>query len=103
MAPMVAPVPQDAESARLAASHKAKLMAAKTHTVMIDGMKCATGCVANIKSILGKIEGVEKVMVDFDKKTVKVIGEKFDRAAVIGKLVEAGYKVTKWNDEAISS
>ncbi|MHC4393546.1 MAG: heavy-metal-associated domain-containing protein [Planctomycetota bacterium] len=74
----------------------------KLHTVSIEGLKCSKGCVATIKDVLAKVEGVQKVWVDFKNKEVKVAGE-FDKAAVIGKLIEAGYTVKKFDDEEIAS
>ena len=45
----------------------------------VKGMMCGKGCASKIKMILGDVEGVEMVNVDFDKGTMEVA---YDNAKV---------------------
>ncbi|MFN7675050.1 heavy-metal-associated domain-containing protein [Flavobacterium sp.] len=59
----------------------------ETTSFKIEGMTCAMGCAKTIEDKLSKMDGVQKAVVDFDKKEATV---SFD-ASVIStkKLIEA--------------
>ena len=44
----------------------------ETATFHIEGMTCAVGCAKTIEEKLADMEGVQKVIVDFDKKQATV-------------------------------
>jgi copper chaperone CopZ len=48
----------------------------QTASFTIDGMTCAVGCAKTIEEELANLEGVEKAVVDFDKKTATVTFDK---------------------------
>ena len=60
---------------------KALQIAAKpvTASFQIEGMTCAMGCAKTIEKKLAKMDGVQKVKVDFDKKEANV---NFDAAVL---------------------
>jgi periplasmic mercuric ion binding protein len=62
-------------------ARKEVAVAAKPETASfkIDGMTCALGCAKTIETKLSSLEGVQKVIVDFDKKEATV---EFDGAVL---------------------
>jgi Cu+-exporting ATPase len=48
----------------------------QTASFTIDGMTCAVGCAKTIEEELTNLEGVDKAIVDFDKKTATVTFDK---------------------------
>jgi Cu+-exporting ATPase len=48
----------------------------QTASFTIDGMTCAVGCAKTIEEELANLEGVDKAIVDFDKKTATVTFDK---------------------------
>lgn len=59
----------------------------ETASFKIDGMTCAIGCAKTIETKLSKMDGVQKVSVDFDKKQATV---EFDASIVTPeKIVQA--------------
>lgn len=45
---------------------------AKKATMKIEGMTCAMGCAKTIENKLAGLDGVQKAMVDFDKKEATI-------------------------------
>lgn len=64
----------------------------QTVTLNIENMACAM-CTVTIKKALQKVEGVQKVTVEYDSKTATVTfdGIKTDSAALIKATTDAGY------------
>ena len=64
----------------------------QTVTLNIENMTCAM-CTVTIKRALQKVEGVQKVAVDYDAKTAMVTfdSHKTDSAALIEATTDAGY------------
>jgi len=48
----------------------------QTASFTIEGMTCAVGCAKTIEKELSNLDGVEKAIVDFDKKTATVVFDK---------------------------
>ncbi|MDQ6470479.1 heavy metal-associated domain-containing protein [Flavobacterium sp. LHD-80] len=48
----------------------------QTASFEIEGMTCAMGCAKTIEKELSNLDGVEKAVVDFDKKTATVTFDK---------------------------
>jgi len=67
----------------------------QTVTLNIENMTCAM-CTITIKKALQKVEGVQKVTVDYDSKTAVVTfdGIKTDSAVLIKATTDAGYPGT---------
>lgn len=66
---------------------------AETITYEVPGVHCAH-CEAAIQREVGGIEGVMRVEVDLDAKTVTVSGDALDDTALRAAIDEAGYDVT---------
>ena len=64
----------------------------QTVTLNIENMTCAM-CTVTIKRALQKVEGVQKVAVDYDAKTAEVTfdSHKTNSAALIKATTDAGY------------
>ncbi|MCQ8183303.1 cation transporter [Methylomonas sp. SURF-1] len=64
----------------------------QTVTLKLENMTCAM-CTVTIKKALQKVEGVQKVAVDYDSKTATVTfdSKKTDSAALIKATTDAGY------------
>ena len=64
----------------------------QTATLNIENMTCAM-CTVTIKKALQKVEGVQKVAVDYDAKTAVVTfdSHKTNSAALIKATTDAGY------------
>lgn len=59
-------------------------------TFSIDGMTCAIGCAKTIEKELANAQGVQNVVVDFDKKEATVsFDNSFQTPESITKIVEA--------------
>ncbi|MGL2962887.1 heavy-metal-associated domain-containing protein [Flavobacterium sp. RSB2_4_14] len=59
----------------------------ETASFKIEGMTCAMGCAKTIETKLSKMDGVQKAVVDFDKKEATV---SFDASVLTSeKLIEA--------------
>ncbi|MDX8130374.1 cation transporter [Methylomonas sp. OY6] len=67
----------------------------QTVTLNIENMTCAM-CTVTIKRALQKVEGVQKVAVDYDAKTAEVTfyNHKTNSAALIKATTDAGYPGT---------
>lgn len=67
----------------------------QTVTLNIENMTCAM-CTVTIKRALQKVEGVQKVAVDYDAKTAEVTfdSHKTNSAALIKATTDAGYPGT---------
>ena len=68
----------------------------KQESVKVEGMTCQH-CVQTITEALKKIQGLDSVAVDLDKKEVDV---KFDEnetslQEITGKIVEVGFELLK--------
>ena len=63
---------------------------AETITYEVSGVHCAH-CEAAIKQEVGGIEGVERVEVDLQGKTVVISGNALDDARLRAAIDEAGY------------
>ena len=62
-------------------------------TVTVDGMHCQK-CVARITDALKKIDGVKKVSIDLDEKTVSIISKsELPLTAVKSTIESLGFKV----------
>lgn len=48
----------------------------QTASFKIEGMTCAIGCAKTIEKELSNLDGVEKAIVDFDKKSAVVVYDK---------------------------
>jgi len=59
----------------------------------VVNVKC-NGCVANIKTGLAEIKGIESVAVDLASSIVSVTGDGLDRQEIVSKLTELGYPET---------
>lgn len=72
----------------------------QTASFKISGMTCAIGCAKTIEKELSNLDGVEKAIVDFDKKTAIVTYDKTaqDPEKLTATVVKAGdgksYKVS---------
>lgn len=60
-------------------------------TFLIEGMTC-NHCVANVKDSLIKIDGVQNVRINLEKKNAVVDGD-YNSDEVKAAIIEAGYKV----------
>ncbi len=58
--------------------------------IQVENIKCG-GCANSIKNGLLKMEGIEKVEVDFEKGTVNIEGNKINEEIIISKLHNMGY------------
>jgi len=67
----------------------------QTVTLDVQNMTCAM-CTLTIKKALQKVDGIERVTVDYDSKTATVTfdGTKTDTTALIKAITEAGYPAT---------
>jgi copper chaperone CopZ len=63
-----------------------------TITYSVPGVSCAH-CKSAIESEVSGLPGVTSVDVDLDAKTVTVVGEPLDDAAITAAIDEAGYEV----------
>ncbi len=61
-----------------------------TRTYTVEGMTCGH-CVSAVSGEVGKVAGVTDVSVDLEGKTVTVIGDSIDDAAIAAAVDEAGY------------
>jgi mercuric ion binding protein len=79
-------------AAILVATSAPALAAQKTVTLDVPGMSCAA-CPITVKKALGKVEGVEKAEVDYDKRqaTVSFDDAKADVAKLTRATADAGY------------
>jgi copper chaperone CopZ len=62
-----------------------------TASFKIEGMTCAMGCAKTIENKLSKMDGVQKAVVDFDKKEAAV---NFDSAILSSKDIVAAVQST---------
>ncbi|MBT4333870.1 MAG: SO_0444 family Cu/Zn efflux transporter [Candidatus Cloacimonetes bacterium] len=62
-------------------------------TFLIEGMTC-NHCAANVKDSLFKIEGVQEVKINLEKKNAVVDGD-YDSEEVKAAIIKAGYKVVE--------
>ena len=62
-----------------------------TANLKIEGMTCAMGCAKTIENKLSKMDGVQKAMVDFDKKEAIV---NFDSAILSSKEIANAVQAT---------
>ncbi len=63
-----------------------------TQIYAVDGMTCGH-CVQSVTKEVGAVPGVTGVSVDLEAKTVTVVGDGVDDAAVRAAVDEAGYSV----------
>lgn len=63
-----------------------------TATYSVPGVSCAH-CKQAIEGEVSQVHGVVSVEVDVAAKTVSVVAEPLDEAAVIAAIDEAGYEV----------
>ena len=61
-------------------------------TYSVPGVSCEH-CVRAVTEEVGRVAGVESVVVDLDSKRVTVSGEAIDDGAVRAAIDEAGYDV----------
>ncbi len=61
--------------------------------IKVGNVKC-NSCVANIKTSLADVSGLESVEVDLASGVVSINGESLDRQAIVSKLAELGYPET---------
>ncbi len=61
--------------------------------IKVAKVKC-NGCVANIKTGLADMGGLESVEVDLASGVVSINGESLDRQLIVNKLAELGYPET---------
>lgn len=62
--------------------------------IKVANVKC-NGCVANIKTGLAEMSGIESVAVDLASGVVSINAEALDRQAIANKLAELGYPETE--------
>lgn len=63
---------------------------AKKATMTIEGMTCAIGCAKTIETKLSNLDGVQKAVVDFDKKQATIeYDAKVQTIETLSKTVEA--------------
>ena len=62
--------------------------------IKVANVKC-NGCVANIKTGLAEMNGVESVAVELASGLVSITGEGLDRPEIVSKLAELGYPETE--------
>jgi len=62
--------------------------------IKVANVKC-NGCVANIKTGLAEMNGIESVAVDLASGVVSINGEALDQQAIANKLAELGYPETE--------
>ena len=62
----------------------------KNYEIIVTGMTC-NHCKATVEENLGKIDGIDMVEADFNKKRVKLSGEDFDLEKVREKIESLGY------------
>ena len=68
-------------------------MASETElTYSVPGVSC-DHCVVAVSEEVGRVAGVESVVVDLDSKRVTVRGEALDDGTVRAAIDEAGYDV----------
>lgn len=62
-------------------------------TLTVDGMHCQK-CVARITDALKKIDGIKKVAIDLDKKSVSIVSRcEIDVSVVTAAIQSLGFKV----------
>lgn len=64
----------------------------QTISYHVPGISC-DHCAAAIRSEVGAVAGVESVDVDVAGRTVTVLADSLDEAAVVAAIGEAGYGV----------
>ena len=66
----------------------------ETTTIKIKGMTCG-GCVASVKRVLQRLDGVEKVAVSLDpgEATVEYVPSRVNAARLRSAIEGAGYEV----------
>lgn len=62
--------------------------------IKVANVKC-NGCIANIKTGLAEVNGIESVAVDLASAVVSINGEALDQPAIVNKLAELGYPETE--------
>ena len=62
----------------------------ETVTIKVQNVKCG-GCVANISSNLGEIQGIKDVQVTIPDGVVTIQGKDLDSTKIKEKLVALGY------------
>lgn len=72
----------------------------KKYSLPIKGMTCAS-CVARVEKVVGKIEGLENVSVNFasEKVSFETIEDDFDLQKVADSVTDYGYKINLRPDE----
>jgi copper chaperone CopZ len=60
----------------------------------VPGMTCSH-CVTAVRDAVGKVPGVDTVLVDLDTKTVVVKGAGLDRQLLSAAVDNAGYTLVK--------
>jgi Cu+-exporting ATPase len=68
--------------------------AADSFTLDIEGMSCAS-CVARIEKALGKVDGVDKAMVNFATESATITGNHLKPETLIRAVEAAGYKASQ--------
>jgi hypothetical protein len=72
---------------------KSKVKKMDSTTIKISGMSC-NHCVANVKKVVAKIQGVTEVDVNLEQGEAYIKG-KFDLSSVESAIIDEGYKVVK--------
>jgi copper chaperone len=62
----------------------------QTLSIKVQNVKCG-GCVANISTKLGEMNGITDVQVTIPDGTVSISGNNLDSASIKEKLVALGY------------
>ena len=63
---------------------------ARALSIEIDGMSCG-GCVASVKSVLSRLEGVSVVSVDVGSARVAIDGDRASEGDVVQAIEKAGF------------
>ena len=58
--------------------------------IKVANVKC-NGCVANIKTGLAEMSGIESVAVDLASGVVSINGDGLEQQVIVSKLTELGY------------
>jgi copper chaperone len=74
-------------------------MAFKILRYRVPGVSCAH-CSTTISQAVGKLEGVESVVVDLEQKLVTVIGATISDASARAAIDDAGYDIAHLQEDA---
>ena len=61
-----------------------------TETIYVENIRCG-GCMKSIREALGRLPGVDEVVVSKEEEKLEVTGTAPDRVRIVDKLASMGY------------